>query len=83
MTKETEAEKIARLRALREARSAGKPKLIARDYPPLGPDDEMPFGKYRGDPVSHVLEVEPNYLRWLLENKPGFSVTEEVEEELR
>lgn len=78
---ETEAEKTARLRALRLARDANsRPPPPAATYPPLALYDEMPFGKYRGDTVAHVLEVEPGYLRWLLDSSATFAVTEEVEE---
>lgn len=80
---ETEEQKIARLRALREARDAKKPNPIAPDYPILGMRDELPFGKHRGSAVEDVLERDPGWLRWALENVRGFIVTDEVEDELR
>ena len=37
-------------------------------------DDELSFGKYKGKTVEEVLEDDPTYLRWCLENVPSFVV---------
>ena len=37
------------------------------EYPPTGLDDEFRFGKYEGEPVWVVLEEDPRYVRWLIE----------------
>ena len=31
-------------------------------------DDEMPFGKHKGKQVEDLVEDEPSYIRWLVEN---------------
>ena len=36
----------------------GRPGLVA----------SLPFGKYRGQPVSTIAERDPGYLRWMLNN---------------
>ena len=33
----------------------------------LGLDDQMGFGKYRSDTVEDVLEVDPQYLQWVVD----------------
>ena len=38
------------------------------DFPPLTPDDAMPFGKYEGEPVWQVIQNDHEYITWLLEN---------------
>ena len=37
-------------------------------YRPIDMDDEMPFGKYKGETVSWIIDNDPDYLGWLLEN---------------
>lgn len=78
--------KIARLKALREAKEALRPK---RDFPPplrprhvLGLDDEMPFGKHKGKQISDLLDDDPRYLLWAYNEIPDFALTDEAEHEL-
>lgn len=53
-----------------------------RNYPPLDFDDEMPFGKHKGETVAEVIDDDPSYMVWLLsEGKTGF--TPEVEREVQ
>ena len=26
---------------------------------------KMPFGKFKGQPLAHIMAVEPDYLQWL------------------
>lgn len=37
-------------------------------------DSIMGFGKYANSTVEDVLEDDPSYLRWCLENIPRFTV---------
>jgi len=37
------------------------------DYPPTGLDDEIPFGKHEGANLWVILESDPTYVRWLIE----------------
>lgn len=40
---------------------------MARRYRALGLDDEMPFGQYKGDQIWLIIETDPSYVRWLIE----------------
>jgi hypothetical protein len=33
----------------------------------LGFDDPMPFGKFKGETISDLLDDEPEYIRWLID----------------
>ena len=48
----------------------------------LGLDDEITFGKYGGYTVREVLDKNPGYLRWCIENLDGIKFSEDVEAEL-
>lgn len=37
------------------------------DYPPIGLDDELPFGMHQGTKLWVVLETDPTYVKWLIE----------------
>lgn len=37
------------------------------NYPPTGLDDELPFGKHEGEKLWIVLETDPTYVQWLIE----------------
>lgn len=39
-----------------------------RKYPPLTPDDTLRFGKHKGKEVWQVIEDDPDWLRWAMEN---------------
>lgn len=52
------------------------------DYPILGMRDELRFGKHKGETIENVLESDPSWLRWALENLEDFVVTDEVEDGL-
>lgn len=60
------------------AGSAGRLPILAPRNPP-GPSAEvsrlMPFGKYKGRPLS---ALPPQYLCWLRSSVPGWSVTEKL-----
>jgi hypothetical protein len=38
---------------------------VNMEYPPLGIDDIMPFGKYKGIPMSEIARSCPEYLEWV------------------
>ena len=82
MKKETIQQKTARLRAQRLERDAKAPAARDREYPVLGLDDCLPFGKHRGELVRDVVELDPNWLIWALENISTFEVSDEVMTEL-
>lgn len=50
-------------------------------YRPLDFEDEMPFGKHKGETVAEVIDDDPGYMVWLLsEDKCSFTddVTREI-----
>lgn len=50
-------------------------------FKPLDFEDEMPFGKYKGETVADVIDDDSGYMVWLLtEGKCSF--TNEVEREI-
>lgn len=50
-------------------------------YKPLDFEDEMPFGKHKGETVAEVIDDDPGYMVWLLsEGKCSF--TPDVEREI-
>ena len=38
-------------------------------------DTILPFGKYKGKTVEQVLEIDPTYIRWCLENIEAFEMS--------
>jgi len=38
------------------------------DYSPTGLDDKIAFGKYEGTELWVVLESDPSYVQWLIED---------------
>lgn len=51
-------------------------------YTPLGLEDVMPFGKYKGAKLRVVLAENPGYVRWLLSNMPTFQLDKQADERL-
>lgn len=43
-------------------------------------DTPLGFGKYRGYPVEEVLESDPSYLMWALENVESFEVDKALQD---
>ena len=41
---------------------------------PLGPNDLMPFGKYKGRTILEVFTEDPQYLTWLQSNNREFRI---------
>lgn len=49
-------------------------------YPPIGLDDRLPFRKHRGKELWEVLETDPDYVTWLIE-EADVQLTNEAFEE--
>jgi len=74
--------KTAKLRALRLA--ATKPPPSTERKPLLlSLETIMPFGKHKGLTVASILDSEPSYITWLIENVPNIISTNEVEQALQ
>lgn len=41
----------------------------------IGLADEMPIGKFKGEPLETVIRAEPKYVEWLLGKVETFRVT--------
>lgn len=86
--KETLEERTARLRQLRLARDAEKPAEVkrtrryARRWPVFQLDDEIPFGKHKGSDLRDVIEADPDWVIWALDNIGDFAISAEAEIEL-
>lgn len=49
------------------------------DYSPTGLDEELRFGKHEGTKLWVVLESDPRYMQWLIEEADmGFYLTDEA-----
>jgi len=83
MLRKTIEQKTARLRAARLQAQAGSQKPREPDYPEYGMGDELRFGKHAGETVEDVLETDPGWIRWALENVREFGVGDDVLDELR
>ena len=44
----------------------------------LGLDSRLGFGKHKGVEVWRLIEEDPDYLKWCIENMPGFSLDNEA-----
>ena len=42
-------------------------------YPPLGPEDRFPFGKYNGCKVLGVASIDGQYVLWLQSKGTAFT----------
>ena len=43
---------------------------------------KMDFGRYREKTVKHILDSDPIYLSWCLENIPSFKVSKKLSEKI-
>ncbi len=43
-----------------------------------GLEDAMPFGKYRGATIEHVIRTDPRYINWLLRTADNFLIDEKA-----
>ena len=41
-------------------------------------NDELPFGKHKGELVEDVVYLDPEYLDWCVENVEGFELDDEA-----
>lgn len=39
-----------------------------RRYKPLELEDPIPFGKHKCELVKHVVEDDPSYIEWMIDN---------------
>lgn len=39
-----------------------------KEYPPIGLDDSLRFGKHKGKPLWEVMDDDPGWVRWAMEN---------------
>ena len=47
-------------------------------YKPVAPDDDFPFGKYKGMKFKELAAKNPKYVKWCLENVKGFKLNDEA-----
>lgn len=50
-----------------------------RVYEPKHMDSYMPFGKYQGKRIDELIEEDPKYVKWAMDNL-NFSLDEECQE---
>lgn len=48
------------------------------NYNVIGIDNPLHFGKYRGLTPRDIIEIDPEYLSWLIDK--GFRVTKEIKD---
>lgn len=53
-----------------------------RVYDPKHMDSYMPFGKYQGIRIDELIERDPKYIKWAVDNL-NFSIDEECQEFLQ
>jgi len=53
-------------------------KKFRSKYKALGPDDKLPFGKFKNKTFSEVVKENPKYISWCLEKVNGFEITEDA-----
>lgn len=49
-------------------------------YPPWNLDKRFPFGKYKGDQLWLVIDTDPGYVDWCIDNIDGFELDNEAYE---
>lgn len=52
------------------------------EYRPLSKTDRMWFGQFKGMTVEEVMQENPKYLLWALDNVKGFDLEVDVFEEV-
>lgn len=45
---------------------------------PYGLYQSLQFGKYKGEQVQDIIEKDPDYIRWCLDNIDWFGLTKEA-----
>lgn len=76
--------KTIRLREARLARDAAGPKPTpsSEHHRVFGLEDEIPFGKHRGETLEFVIDADVGYVTWLLGNTQ-FEMSPAAEREYR
>lgn len=49
------------------------------DYKPLSLDDNMPYGKYKGQTLREIISKDKDYMEWIIEQH-SLNVTDDVNE---
>jgi uncharacterized protein (DUF3820 family) len=75
-------DKTARLRAARLAANKPQNHPPERQYPILTQESKMPFGKHKGRTIQTIINTEPSYITWLIENIPTVEFSDGVIEAL-
>jgi hypothetical protein len=52
-------------------------------YAPFRLKDELPFGQYKEDTIEEVIEKDPDYIIWAINNVEDFELDEEATRALR
>lgn len=60
----------------------GKSATGTLTYLVLGERDRLPFGKYRGRTVRDIMNNDPQYLWWVIENMIDFRIADELHDEI-
>jgi Exodeoxyribonuclease X-like C-terminal len=71
--------KIARLRAARLSRPVPVPTPGA--VRTLGLEDELKFGKHKGETLLEVMDSDLSYVTWMMETLTDFVLSDEAERE--
>lgn len=70
------ADRIRRQREARLAREAQQPRREERSYPVIGLDDEVPFGKHSGKLLRDVIDDDPGWVVWAIEEIKTFEISD-------
>lgn len=46
----------------------------AKDIKILRGEDIMPFGKYKGQTIKSIYEMDENYLKWVIDNSEDYVI---------
>lgn len=79
LTREAENDLRQALITMKKPKPDGQQK---REYKPLAASDRMPFGKHSGKTIGYLIENEPHYLKYMIENNQSFRLTKEAEDEV-
>ena len=60
----------------------GPAKRIGRRTTPYGLYNMMDFGKWYGSHIQTIIDKDPDYLVWCVENVAGFELDDEAEYQL-
>lgn len=79
---ESLADRIKRQRDARLAQEARAPRTLHRSYSVIGLDDALPFGKHAGKLLRDVIDEDPGWVVWAMENINAFEISDAAEAEL-